>query len=96
MRSFSELTHRQRKSAHTSRLGTCSAEQIREQAASPLSEESRPAHQAFPDQKSIWTPILKKRGVKTEVGASHACDPVVAAGLNVWLYVRIAAEFVTL
>lgn len=26
-----------------------------------------------------------ERGVNTANGASHACDPVVAAGLNDWL-----------
>ena len=47
-------------------------------------------------QNSICAPIFKKRGVNTDNGASHACDPVVAVGLNDWLYVRIAAELVTL
>jgi len=42
------------------------------------------SHQSL-NQKSICTPIFMKRGVSTEVGASHACDPVVAAGLNDWL-----------
>jgi hypothetical protein len=38
-----------------------------------------------PDQKSIWTPIFKNRGVNTDNGASQACDPVVVAGLKDWL-----------
>jgi len=42
------------------------------------------SHQSL-NQKSICTPIFMKRGVSTDVGASHACDPVVAAGLNDWL-----------
>jgi hypothetical protein len=37
------------------------------------------------DQKSIWTPIFKNRGVNTDSGASQACDPVVVAGLKDWL-----------
>ena len=37
------------------------------------------------DQKSICTPTLKKRGVNTDVGASHACDGVAGVGLYVWL-----------
>jgi hypothetical protein len=42
------------------------------------------SHQSL-NQKSICTPIFMKRGVSTDVGASHAWDPVVAAGLNDWL-----------
>ena len=40
---------------------------------------------AFVSQKSICAPSLKKRGVSTDVGASHACEPVVTAGLKFWL-----------
>jgi hypothetical protein len=36
------------------------------------------------------------RGVKTDNGALHACDPVVVAGLKLWLYVRISSELVAL
>src|SRR5712691_9573885 len=61
--------------------------------ASPRCCRQRPSAQ---DQKSIWTPIFRNRGVNTDVGAIQACDPVVVAGLKFWLYVRIAPEFVAL
>lgn len=51
----------------------------------PPSDESGPSENPKADQKSICTPIFMKRGVNTDNGASHACDPVVAVGLNDWL-----------
>ena len=36
-------------------------------------------------QKSICAPSLKNRGVRTDCGASQACEPVVTAGLKFWL-----------
>ena len=46
---------------------------------------SSPCPRRFEDQKSICTPIFKNRGVNTDVGAIQACDPVVVAGLKLWL-----------
>ena len=37
------------------------------------------------DQKSICAPSFTKRGVRTDCGASQACEPVVTAGLKFWL-----------
>jgi hypothetical protein len=49
-----------------------------------------------PRQKSICAPIFTKRGVSTDVGASQRCAGMVAAGLKLWLKLRVASEFVTL